>query len=185
MHRHMGVLHICKHGEMQVTDVHAHTLSRVRTYTHVLRVLPKCHLQVLDLHSSSESFPWNPLYLVLAEITGQKKRCREEGGMINKVGESYAKLSQSHLLCSTSTWCNHRNAAGGTSEPDRSFEKLSSLHTEHSFAKCNQLSLFISQWHRKRFLWQVSTYLEPNAIQLSALNIHPSQVRSFKCWINL
>lgn len=84
-------------------------MQRHTLHTYAENALQECHLQVLDFHSSPEGFPWNSLNLVLAEVTGHRGEKRRQR---NDLARTKAKLSQSHLLCSTSTWCNHRNAAG-------------------------------------------------------------------------
>lgn len=74
----------------------------------------------------------------------------------NYLAGSLVKLSQSHLLWSTSTWCNHQNAAGEhQSQKDHWQNWGRSAETPH-FTNYTHLSLFIS----------VSVSLQPAATQL-------------------
>lgn len=135
-------------AQTQGTWTYLQTLSDVsRTYaklsfspptrkTHKNAVQEQSHLQVLDLHGSSECFSRHSLDLVFAEITadGQKGTEKDSEGVKSSV----------------STACSHRTAKGKTSDTQRSSAKLS---LSQAFCRILiQPSLFIQLRHK----WQLS-----------------------------
>lgn len=74
-------------------------------------VQEQSHLQVLDLHGSSECFSWHSLDLVFTEITadGQERTEKDSDGVTSSV----------------STACSHQTAEGKTSDTQRSSAELS------------------------------------------------------------
>lgn len=86
--------------------------------------------------------PW--IWFSLRSLDKDKER-RGGGVHWNDLADSKVKLSQSHLLWSTSTWCNHQNAAGKLqSQTDHWQNWGRSAETPHS-TNYSHLSLFISQ----------------------------------------
>lgn len=92
------------HAKLSLSPQHPkHTRKNV--------VQEQSHLQVLDLHGSSECFSWHSLDLVFAEITAD--------------GQEGTEKDSDGVTSSVSTACSHWTAEGETSDAQRSSAELS------------------------------------------------------------